>query len=183
MFLSFRLSVGLGWARFLSFLVSRLFSQPVQRDAKGWGLFRCFPCQGARDRKEETRMQEEARGSGKRSYSNVDEIDQTSFDLASSNIRRKIEVNIWGERKLSWTVCPEKYGYLHLQSDGTCVCWLCFLRICYSYGCDYSHGIVVLSYEKFRNLFDIKWNRARYFSQVYLKYAVKIKQYFINLSI
>lgn len=63
MLLFFRLSVGLGWARFLSFLVSRLFSQPVQRDAKGWGLFRCLPCRGAKDRKEETRMQEEARGS------------------------------------------------------------------------------------------------------------------------
>lgn len=27
-------------------------------------------------------------------YSNVDEIDQTHFDLASSNIRQEIEVNI-----------------------------------------------------------------------------------------
>ena len=35
-----------------------------------------------------------ARGGKGSMYSNVDEIDQTRFDLASSNIRQEIEVNI-----------------------------------------------------------------------------------------
>lgn len=35
-----------------------------------------------------------ARGGKGGRYSNVDEIDQARFDLASSNIRQEIEVNI-----------------------------------------------------------------------------------------